>query len=74
MKNQPVVSAKPNLNQQVPEKSKQDALNEQKSDLYKMRHTAEHVLHQAMKELYPSIHLAMGPATEEGLKKDLSGI
>lgn len=34
--------------------------------LLAMRHSAEHVLHQAMKELYPRIHLAMGPATDEG--------
>ncbi len=39
-------------------------------ELWKMRHTAEHVLHQAVKELYPSIHLAMGPATEEGFYFD----
>lgn len=35
-----------------------------------MRHSAEHVLHQAVKELYPSIHLAMGPATDEGFYFD----
>jgi threonyl-tRNA synthetase len=38
--------------------------------LLPMRHSAEHVLHQAMKELYPSIHLAMGPATDEGFYFD----
>lgn len=38
--------------------------------LKNMRHTAEHVLHQAMKELYPSIQLAMGPATDEGFYCD----
>lgn len=35
-----------------------------------MRHSAEHVLHQAMKDLYPKIHLAMGPATDEGFYFD----
>lgn len=35
-----------------------------------MRHTAEHVLHQAVKELYPDIQLAMGPATDEGFYFD----
>lgn len=39
-------------------------------ELWKMRHTAEHVLHQALKELYPQIQLAMGPATEEGFYCD----
>ena len=38
--------------------------------LYKLRHSAEHVLHQAAKELYPSIHLAMGPATDDGFYFD----
>ncbi len=49
---------------------KQAQLKAEKSDLWKLRHTAEHVLHQAIKELYPSIHLAMGPATEEGFYFD----
>jgi threonyl-tRNA synthetase len=52
------------------QQDKQEVLKEEKSDLWKMRHTAEHVLHQAMKELYPSIHLAMGPATDEGFYFD----
>jgi len=35
-------------------------------DLSALRHSAEHVLHQAVKELYPRIHLAMGPSTDDG--------
>jgi threonyl-tRNA synthetase len=50
--------------------SKQERLDQEKSDLFKVRHTAEHILHQAVKELYPSIHLAMGPATDEGFYFD----
>lgn len=45
-------------------------LSEQEQELYKLRHTAEHVLHQAVKELFPKIHLAMGPATEDGFYFD----
>jgi threonyl-tRNA synthetase len=45
-------------------------LSPEELELWKMRHTAEHVLHQAVKELYPQIHLAMGPATEEGFYFD----
>jgi len=41
-----------------------------KDSLWAMRHTAEHVLHQAVKELYPQIQLAMGPATDEGFYFD----
>lgn len=41
--------------------------------LFKLRHSAEHVLHQAVKELYPQIHLAMGPATEDGFYFDFDG-
>ncbi len=50
--------------------SKQDQLDQNKSYLDKLRHTAEHVLHQAVKELYPSIQLAMGPATADGFYFD----
>jgi len=35
-------------------------------NLEPMRHSAEHMLHQAVKELFPQIQLAMGPATDEG--------
>ncbi|MDP3983112.1 MAG: threonine--tRNA ligase, partial [bacterium] len=46
-------------------------MNSQKKDtLWAMRHTAEHLLHQTVKELYPTIQLAMGPATEEGFYFD----
>lgn len=45
-------------------------LSKSDQELYKIRHTAEHVLHQAVKELYPQIHLAMGPATEDGFYFD----
>lgn len=44
--------------------------SESEQYLLKLRHTAEHILHQAVKELYPSIHLAMGPATDEGFYFD----
>ena len=50
--------------------NKQVQLKADKSNLWKLRHTAEHVLHQAVKELYPSIHLAMGPATQDGFYFD----
>lgn len=46
-------------------------MNSQKKDtLWAMRHTGEHLLHQAVKELYPEIKLAMGPATSEGFYCD----
>lgn len=53
--------------------NKQAQLKADKSELWKLRHTAEHVLHQAIKELYPSIHLAMGPATDDGFYFDFDG-
>lgn len=51
----------------------QDKLKDKSQDeqyLLKLRHTAEHILHQAIKKMYPSIHLAMGPATDEGFYFD----
>ena len=35
-----------------------------------LRHTTEHVLMQAMENLYPNILKAMGPATEDGFYFD----
>ena len=35
-----------------------------------MRHSCEHVLHQAMEDLFPGLKRAMGPATEEGFYFD----
>ena len=57
-------------NKKSANKSKQQKLKTEKSQLWKLRHTAEHVLHQAVKELYPEIHLAMGPATDDGFYFD----
>ncbi|MBU1472656.1 threonine--tRNA ligase [Patescibacteria group bacterium] len=39
-------------------------------ELWALRHTAEHVLHTAMQNLYPKLKKAMGPATEEGFYHD----
>lgn len=53
-------------------KSKAKALNLEadKQQLWRQRHTAEHLLHQAAKELFPQIHLVMGPAIDEGFYFD----
>ena len=46
-------------------------MSKPKSDLHLIRHTAEHVLTQAMEKLYPNqIIKAMGPATDEGFYFD----
>lgn len=39
-------------------------------DLITMRHSCEHLLHQAVKELFPKVNLAMGPATPDGFYND----
>lgn len=38
--------------------------------LWALRHTAEHVLHTAMQNLYPKLKKAIGPATDEGFYFD----
>lgn len=43
---------------------------DEKQDLLALRHTAEHVLHTAMQNLYPKLLKAMGPATDEGFYFD----
>lgn len=46
-------------------------MNQSKSDQLKaLRHSAEHIMHQAVKELFPEIMLAMGPATDQGFYND----
>ncbi|OGY28581.1 MAG: threonine--tRNA ligase [Candidatus Woykebacteria bacterium RIFCSPHIGHO2_12_FULL_43_10] len=48
-----------------------DNSNLQKSDqLLTMRHSCEHIMHQAMVELFPGLKRAMGPATEDGFYLD----
>jgi len=44
--------------------------NKQEENLLKMRHSAEHVLHLAMTDLFPGLKRAMGPATPEGFYFD----
>ena len=56
------------MSQQLDQALSQKSEKEQR--LWAMRHTAEHLLHQAVKELYPDIVLAMGPATDEGFYFD----
>jgi len=40
------------------------------NNLYKLRHSCEHVLHQTMTDLFPGLKRAMGPATDEGFYHD----
>jgi len=45
-------------------------MSDKNNDLKALRHSAEHVMHQAVKELFPAVQLAMGPATDEGFYND----
>jgi threonyl-tRNA synthetase len=44
--------------------------SDKEQKLWALRHTAEHVLHCAMQNLYPKLKKAMGPATDEGFYHD----
>jgi threonyl-tRNA synthetase len=48
-------------------------MNDKSQNIHDLRHSAEHVLHQAVKELYPRVQLAMGPATDDGFYFDFDG-
>lgn len=51
--------------------SKQKVIEQLKDDpLMPLRHTAEHVLHTAMQELYPDLKKVMGPPIEDGFYFD----
>ncbi|MBP3428073.1 MAG: threonine--tRNA ligase [Clostridia bacterium] len=43
----------------------------QEEELHVLRHTAAHILAQAVKNLYPQAHFAYGPATENGFYYDV---
>lgn len=47
-----------------------EKMTEKDRGILSLRHTAEHVLHTAMQNLYPSLKKAMGPATEGGFYFD----
>ncbi len=49
---------------------KLESLSKKEQQLWAMRHSAEHVLTQAMLKLYPGLKMAMGPATGEGFYFD----
>ncbi len=49
---------------------KLEKMSEGEQKLWALRHTAEHVLHTAMQNLYPKLKKAMGPATHEGFYHD----
>ena len=42
------------------------SVEEAKDELRAIRHTASHVLAQAVKRLYPETKLAIGPAIDDG--------
>lgn len=50
------------------EKLGKKSAEEQK--MWALRHTAEHVLHTALQNLYPKMKKAMGPATDDGYYHD----
>jgi threonyl-tRNA synthetase len=59
------------MSQEKNNNEKQKVIDQLKDDpLMPMRHTAEHVLHTAMQELYPSLKKVMGPPIENGFYFD----
>ena len=44
----------------------------QEQELHVIRHTAAHILAQAVKNLYPQAHFAYGPATEQMIQQATS--
>lgn len=49
---------------------KLEKMSDKEQELWALRHTAEHVLHAAMQNLYPKLKKAMGPATKNGFYHD----
>ncbi|MBI3887568.1 threonine--tRNA ligase [Candidatus Microgenomates bacterium] len=49
---------------------KLEKMSSEEQKMWALRHTAEHVLHTALQNLYPKMLKAMGPATDEGYYHD----
>ncbi|OGM13677.1 threonine--tRNA ligase [Candidatus Woesebacteria bacterium RIFCSPLOWO2_01_FULL_39_23] len=49
---------------------KLEKMDPKERELWALRHTAEHVLHTALQNLYPNLKKAMGPATPDGFYND----
>jgi threonyl-tRNA synthetase len=47
------------------------AMSYEESDLYKLRHSAAHLMAQALTELFPGVKLAIGPPIENGFYYDV---
>jgi threonyl-tRNA synthetase len=60
------------LNSSVPSLSLKPLYPEDKEALLVLRHTASHVLAQAVKELFPKAKLGIGPAIDEGFYYDIA--
>jgi len=52
-------------------KKERSTKTDKQSDISKIRHSASHILAEAVLDLYPKTQLAIGPATEEGFYYDL---
>lgn len=48
-----------------------EQLNQEEQNLFKMRHSSEHVLMMAMRKFFPQMKMAMGPATTDGFYFDV---
>jgi len=49
---------------------KLENMSKEEQELWALRHTAEHILHTALQNLYPKLKKAMGPATPDGFYND----
>ena len=55
--------------------SQNDASQHNDDNLYKIRHSAEHILSQAVENLYPDKTIrVMGPATDDGFYMDIETV
>ena len=51
-------------------KRERSVKTDRRSDISKIRHSASHILAEAVLKLYPDVKLAIGPATEDGFYYD----
>ena len=60
------------LNEVLPEECKFEIVTKDSPDaLHVLRHSAAHLMAQAIQHLYPGVQFAYGPATEDGFYYDM---
>lgn len=60
-----------NHEEEIPRRARNDTIYMNEEQIFKMRHSAAHVLAAAVQRIYPSVKLGVGPVVEHGFYYDV---